>query len=216
MKVVTNKMGTGMAARVMVHRFREVWVEITDDKGDVLILKPGCGGMQGDVTMPDMFCALYDEIIKEWMEWKKEEGQGIRVKHPVTDEEIDVSVTSFADDVMEMNLTKNAKEMLHTINESGKKLEELLEKKGIGQNRDKTENVMVIKGRNAVEENKTAMEWNKDEEVTKEAGKFCREAKYIGNVRETEGGTRSNTKTKLMQRKKDTTHSKEYGRLTSD
>ena len=72
MKVVTNKMGTGMAARVMVHRFREVWVEITDDKGDVIILKPGCGGMQGDVTMPDMFCALYHENIKELMEWKKE------------------------------------------------------------------------------------------------------------------------------------------------
>ena len=71
-----------MSGRLLGHRFRETEVIITGNNGNNIIIKPGCEGIQGDVTMPDIFCALYDETITEWMGWEKNVDMGLEFNLP--------------------------------------------------------------------------------------------------------------------------------------
>ena len=58
--------------------------------------------------MPEMFAALYDPVIDEWMTQKGAQLQcTLTATDPNTGEEVDVSDTLYADDVNERNLTRD-------------------------------------------------------------------------------------------------------------
>ncbi len=45
-------------AALLKHRFKESMIIIKTATGAQVLLHPRCGGLQGDVTMPDMFGSL--------------------------------------------------------------------------------------------------------------------------------------------------------------
>ena len=47
---------------------------IRNGREEGTVLKPGCGGMQGDASMAEMFSAMYDPIVEDWIEEKKTQG----------------------------------------------------------------------------------------------------------------------------------------------
>ena len=44
--------------------------------GRGLVVRPGSGGLQGDVCMPEQFANFYDKKIEDWQEWR-EQGEGV-------------------------------------------------------------------------------------------------------------------------------------------
>ena len=77
--------------------------------GEGLVYRPGSGGAQGDAIMPKLFRGAYEFILKCYIEdrWTQH-GLGIQARDPVSSVEVDVAVTSFADDVRELNLMSNS------------------------------------------------------------------------------------------------------------
>ena len=59
-------------ARVLKHRHKQNWMIITTNSGDWVVLKPGTGGLQGDVFMPELFGATYEPQLQSWIGWKRQ------------------------------------------------------------------------------------------------------------------------------------------------
>ena len=53
--------------RILVHRFEESEMVIKCGNGQEIIVEPGCGGLQGDDSMPEMFIATYDRQLNMWI-----------------------------------------------------------------------------------------------------------------------------------------------------
>ena len=67
--------------------------------------QPGSGGMQGDSPMPQISCATYNPCLQDWIDWKTQLlKSNIIGRDPYTGILVDVTTTSFADDVAETNI----------------------------------------------------------------------------------------------------------------
>ena len=81
------------------HRYVHMHVSISTKQGEGVLLRPHCGGAQGDVGMPTIFRRTYEPILEDWMTQKRGVLPAIMAKDPLTQKELDVSVTVYADDV---------------------------------------------------------------------------------------------------------------------
>ena len=50
---------------------------IQQKSGEATVVKPGCGGLQGDAAMAQEFSATYDPAIEKWL--KVKEGRGLNI-----------------------------------------------------------------------------------------------------------------------------------------
>ena len=60
---------------------------IKTNTGDWVVLRPGTGGLQGDVFMPELFSEAYETQLQSWIEWKGHNTIGnIYAMDPLTGE----------------------------------------------------------------------------------------------------------------------------------
>ena len=128
-------------------RHEQLEFRITTKQGESIILKNGCGGAQGDKVMPVQFRRVYEGLLEEWVDTKEQElDTGVKAKDPLTAKVVDVSMTSYADDVKEINVVKDDQEALETIARSGVLLDQVITKGKLKQNIGKAEHVATFIG----------------------------------------------------------------------
>ena len=58
-----DRRARGRLGRVLKHRYKRSKMTVTTREGNMLVVRPRSGGLQGDATMPDMFSSTYDSIF---------------------------------------------------------------------------------------------------------------------------------------------------------
>ena len=58
---------TGRCAAFLKARYRQSWMIVQTQQKEKLVVQPGSGGLQGDVSMPSQFAAIYDPKIADWI-----------------------------------------------------------------------------------------------------------------------------------------------------
>ena len=131
---------TAKMARLLKHRHQQNWMVITTNTGDWVLLKPGTGGLQGDVLMPDLFGETYEEKLQDWITWKELNTTGnIYAVDPITGERVEIGTTVYADDVNELAIARSAAETEDFERLSTQKLNAGLYVLKLGQNMMKAE-----------------------------------------------------------------------------
>ena len=157
------------------------------------MVRPGCGGLQGDVCMPEQFANFYDKQVDEWIQWRRDRGKGV-ILAKWQDDWIEVGTTLYADDINEKNLTKDAVELDETVRASSDKLDAILGDVGMKQNKSKAEHVCSFGGQGQANATKAAS-------TTEQVGgggdvEFC--ARYLGNLAMWNGKTTENSKKRVF------------------
>ncbi len=96
---------------------------IRDPQGAGIVIQPGCGGLQGDSTMPEMFSATYDPHVHNGIQSRSAQLADyiIRATDPNTGVTLEVGTTLYAEDIQETNFTPNAA-ALETVEQRSTKL----------------------------------------------------------------------------------------------
>ena len=95
------------------------------------MVQPGSGGLQGDVSMPSQFAAIYDPKIADWIAQKNALlDSALEAYDPLTGRLIDVGTTVYADDAGETNLTKDEEHRLEVNRISSETMDEVLDELG--------------------------------------------------------------------------------------
>jgi hypothetical protein len=84
---------------LLKHRYTHMNVSIATKQGEGILIRPFCGGAQGDVGMPTIFRRTYEPVLERWSQRKKETLPSIIGYDPLSQKELDVSITVYADDV---------------------------------------------------------------------------------------------------------------------
>ena len=158
--------------------------------GETVVVHPKVGGLQGDAVMAPMFSAMYDPYVHEWVEWKQQRvrGRELDARDPYTGRVVSLGTTLYADDVAEINLTRDAEEMVERLTNTNEQLDWILGGLGMAQNRGKMEHVPYFKGIGA-----TRITMEAERQLRERAlGKFQRIARYLGNMKEADGKTKVN------------------------
>ena len=122
-------------------------VRISTRQGEGLVIAPKCGGAQGDRVMPVHFRRTYEGDLEEWVEKRQDDLEATIQGHDQVDDlEIDLSITSYADDVKEINVVPNAKEAVEAIGISGNLLDSIISGAKLKQNTSKAEHVATFLG----------------------------------------------------------------------
>ena len=83
-------------------------VQIKTGQGDGVVLSPGSGGAQGDKVMPTQFRQVYEPKLLDWIGLRRRDlDSGVWAQDPFTQNTMDVSVTCYADEVKEINMTND-------------------------------------------------------------------------------------------------------------
>jgi len=109
-------------------------------------MRPTCGGAQGDVGMPTLFRRTYEPVLAHWIHIKKERLPAIIGCDPLSQKELDLAVTVYADDVKEINMASTATEAIATICTSTEILNTDLANLTLKQNEGKAEHVLSFLG----------------------------------------------------------------------
>ncbi len=75
---------------LLKHRYTHMNVSISTKQGEGILMRPKCGGAQGDVGMPTLFRRTYEPVLAQWIHLKKETLPSITGLDPLTQEELDV------------------------------------------------------------------------------------------------------------------------------
>ena len=89
----------GPLTRTLRHRYREAVMIIRDPQGAGIVIQPGCGGLQGDSTMPEMFSATYDPHVHNWIQNRSVQLADyiILATDPITGVTLEVGTTLYAE-----------------------------------------------------------------------------------------------------------------------
>ncbi len=128
------------------HRYTHMNVSIATKQGEGMLMRPQCGGAQGDVGMPTLFRRTYEPVLAHWIHTKRETLPSITGSDPLTQKELDVSVTVYADDVKEINMASSWMEAIATISASTEILNTELINLTLKQNEGKAEHVPSFLG----------------------------------------------------------------------
>ena len=102
---------TAKDARILKHRFTSSRMCVMSKRGRGVVVRPGTGGLQGDVCMPEQFANFYDKHVEEWIQWRIDNSTGT-ILAKLGDDWLEVGTTLYADDINEKNLTKDAVELV--------------------------------------------------------------------------------------------------------
>ena len=128
-------------------RHEQLYARISVGDGRDLIIRPRIGGAQGDKVMPPQFRRTYEPLLAKWLAKKAEDlSSTVLGKDPMTGEEVDVSMTSYADDVKEINMVGSAQDALEKIARSTVLLDAEITEAGLKQNAGKAEHVAAFLG----------------------------------------------------------------------
>ena len=132
-------------------RYRHTNVIIRGHGGTELVVRPGCGGLQGDTSMAPMFSAAYDTGMRSWEEHcRAEVRDGLWACDPISGEQVQVGKTLYADDAQETNVTETVDELNGVLHVSNGFLNKELKSRGLGRNDGTDEHLVQFMGRGAV------------------------------------------------------------------
>ena len=117
--------------------------------GEVVVIKPTLGGLQGDVVMTNKFAKLYNEIMQVHIEGKKERGHEIRLIDPWTKEETNGNVTVHVGDVEETHVVRDIEHALSVVEAENASFGRGMDATGMEENTEKAEHVLRMVGRGA-------------------------------------------------------------------
>ena len=184
---------TAKDARILKHRFTSSRMCVMSKRGRGVVVRPGTGGLQGDVCMPEQFAIFYDKHVEEWIQWRIDNSTGT-ILAKLGDDWLEVGTTLYADDINEKNLTKDAHEFDTVVRASSDQLDQSLARVGMKQNKGKAEHVCSFGGQGQAGATKQAG-------AIEHAGgggevKHC--ARYLGNLSMWNGHTSENTKKRIF------------------
>lgn len=191
--MVESSLGQGRAARVIQHRYKQSRMHVRNKRGAGVVVRPGSGGLQDDVCMPDQFAVFYDEKVENWIDWRIRNRDGVVLaREPGTGRLVEVGTTLYADDINEKNMTKDAAEFERITKDSRDRLDGILSECGMCQDMGKADHVCCFGGMGQTKQTKIA---SQDGEASR--GKVRYQAKYLGNVCMFNGKASENTKNKV-------------------
>ena len=176
-------------AGLLKFRYKHTLMEIPCRDGTTAYVHPHCGGLQGDSVMAPMFREAYDEKLEHWNDSREQTwaGKMLMANVPGTDDKLQVARTAYADDLAETNIVANTRQVETVSRASNSKLDGCLAEAQMGQNADKEELLINLQGPGSAR----AMQqiWAGNIEVR---GEVKQTAKYLGNIRSSDGRTRAN------------------------
>merc|ERR1712115_752195 len=97
--------------------------------------------------MPVQFRRTYEMGLHQWIQTKQDELEtNIVALDNATGSTVDVSVTSYADDVKERNMVEDGQEAVQVLARSGVLLDEVISELTLTQNAAKAEHVAAFYG----------------------------------------------------------------------
>ena len=146
----------------------------------------GSGALQGDGMAAQLFVEVYNPCLDRVRSRLAElEPPGMFVKWDVVNNQsVDVSLSSYADDVANKLTGHSALDMADKNADINAALDRELGSAGLAQNRDKQEHVPLFAGPGTREQYKTIFRNNML------AGKVCRDARYLGSRYDMHGSLR--------------------------
>ena len=168
------------AAAFMKVRHGNSRMIIKSQSGTAVVLRPGCGGMQGDVPMPAIFGGTYNPALEQWIDWKFDNTiTNIYARHPETNVDIEVGTSGYADDVGETLLNCHdagaAQDIIKDTENSTQALDTYINPLGLAQNLGKTEYTFCVRGPGADKDMKTLQAQDAVQ------GKVKSVARYLGS-----------------------------------
>ena len=135
------------------------------------------GGAQGDKVMPVQFRRAYEHMLTQWIQDKQHDlDTGILGVDPLSGTNLDVSVTSYADDVKEINVVRDAADARNAIARSGVLLDTIINQATLVQNTGKAEHVATFSGVGQDSSTKTRSRFLEEGNL----GKLKPTARYLG------------------------------------
>ena len=158
-------------------RHEKLHVRVTTKQGEQLIYNPRQGGAQGDRVMPVQFRRAYEKRLAQWIQDKREDlTGGVLAVDPLTKITLDVSTTSYADDVKEINVASSAEEARDIIARSGALLDSNISPATLAQNMGKAEHVASFCGLGQDSHTKKLSQYLEENNL----GKLKPTARYLG------------------------------------
>ena len=149
-RVIEDKYGAepGPNAELLKTRYRQAYMHIRTETGGEVLGALGTGGMQGDCAMPGQFVEGYSEGIERWAQDTRQEGQKSLMAHePLTGEDIDTSLSVYADDLWRTGVAENLHEAQSLVEDWDSKLDSVLSTKSMAQNHAKKEHMVRFVGK---------------------------------------------------------------------
>ena len=163
---------------LLQQRHRQTYMHIEARNG-ILCVQPGSGGLQGDCVACGHFLEVYHPAIDQWRDRTAE--QELHMQDPVSQDVLDVSISTYADDVARCTVADCSESMAAELVNSNDILDRSLGSIGVQQNVDKQEHVAFFAGVGS------SVFY---EDVYKHGvlpGKRCTCAKYLGGYKQFKG-----------------------------
>ena len=132
--------------RLCQQSYRNARVVLNCADGE-LVVKPGCGALQGTMAAVDIFQDVYHPAVDEWMAALT--SPRLVVRDPLFQEDLDLSLTSYADDVAKGKLFTHGEDLLQQVQAEDRGLSDALQRICTAQNVDKQEHTVSMRGRGA-------------------------------------------------------------------
>ena len=115
--------------------------------GDYIAMKPSMGVFPGHSVATELLNHTFWRSIAVWQaQCKKFPGAVISAKKPIDDKKLDVSTTTFVDDIGKTIYNNSHKQLLTIIEHVDAALDSAVGLNGMVQNRDKTEALVTLAG----------------------------------------------------------------------
>ena len=177
---------------LLQYRYSNSRLRLDAGRQGTLLVAPGSGGMQGDTSMAQIFRTMFDRGVDEW-------DSDPHIAKTLLDATFDgihyvgLSRTTFADDCAETLLSQSFIQVVGTLARSDAALDDMLERRGMGQNKGKKEVMFCFMGHGSVKESQKV--WNEWDEIN---GKLQEKVKYLGNVRRWDGRETDNIRARCQ------------------
>ena len=144
-----------------------------------LCVQPGSGALQGDTVACSLFLEVYHPPLDKWL--RETQQPELLVVDPVSGRLVDISVSSYADDVARCSVSESSEELYLHLSYSNEVLDKELLEIGLQQNTEKQEHVVFFAGSGS---QSFLVDVYKDGLLP---GRACVNAKYLGGWRHFKG-----------------------------
>ena len=178
MRSTVDRVACSIDNKLLQQRHESTFMHITARDGDVCV-QPNSGSLQGDSVACALFLEVYHPQLDKWLQETKQHE--LLVQDPISHELLDISVSSYADDVARCTVAESSEELFLHITHSNDVLDTALGEIGLKQNTDKQEHIVYFSGAGA---NSYLAHIYKEGMLP---GKSCVSAKYLGGWRHFKG-----------------------------
>lgn len=197
-KATTRRNGNVEDTEFLKQRYRSSYSLIEGQAAETILLKNGCGTMQGDKTSPDLVGEDYNEIADGWISLTPNfDDKELKAFDPISRQEVLTELTGYADDIQRTCAIDNPLDLEKSCNFHGDILDACLEEPQLGQNYEKGEIMPTFLGKNARRYNLAA--YNNFMLVK---GKVKKRVKYLGAWSHSRGSNKAEVQSHIRAMQK--------------